>query len=76
MSQFYPVEIRLCLVYDAQENCNAIAIELPLDTKFKFVAKVLPPTERSLRFTWQLGIPELKRSNTPVMQYQYQNPGR
>lgn len=56
--------------------CDTSEIELPLDTEFQFVAEVLPTSERSLRFTWQLGIPFLRRSNTPVMQYQYQNPGR
>ncbi|KAG8178040.1 hypothetical protein JTE90_022923, partial [Oedothorax gibbosus] len=69
-------EIYLCLVYDAKKNCHYNEVELPLDTEFKFVAEVLPASERSLRFTWQLGIPDLRRSNTPVMQYQYQNPGR
>ncbi|GIX77833.1 polycystic kidney disease 1 like 1 [Caerostris darwini] len=69
-------EITLCLLHNEKEWCNENEIELSSDEKIIFIAKVLPSTERSLRFTWQVGVNDLKRTNKPFLHYQYPNPGK
>ncbi|GFT96324.1 polycystic kidney disease 1 like 1 [Nephila pilipes] len=69
-------EIKLCLLLNGEERCRESELELPFDEEIIFVAKVLPSTERSLRFTWQLGVTDLLRTNKPFLHYLYQNPGR
>ncbi|XP_055951462.1 uncharacterized protein LOC129987514 [Argiope bruennichi] len=69
-------ELSLCVLHNSEEWCQGDELELPLDEEIIFVAKVLPNTERSLRFTWQVGIGDLKRTNKPFLHYMYPSPGR
>nr|XP_042902048.1 polycystic kidney disease 1-related protein [Parasteatoda tepidariorum] len=67
--------IKICLKIDGEEVCERNIIELPLEGKISFIAKVLPSTEKALRFTWNIGTPELKRSNIPLLEHHYQTAG-
>ncbi|GBN35300.1 Polycystic kidney disease 1 like 1, partial [Araneus ventricosus] len=69
-------ELGLCVLHNGEEWCQEDELELPLDEEIVFVAKVLPSTERSLRFTWQVGMGDLRRTNKPFLHYMYPSPGR
>ncbi|CAL1262001.1 unnamed protein product [Larinioides sclopetarius] len=69
-------ELSLCILHDGKEWCQENELELPLDEEIVFVANVLPSTERSLRFTWQVGMGDLQRTNKPFLHYMYPSPGR
>ncbi|KFM62505.1 Polycystin-1, partial [Stegodyphus mimosarum] len=65
----------LCLELDGKECCDLQKIELPLDVPVKFKAKISPSTERALRFIWNVGLPDMKRTNAPFLEHRYLHAG-
>lgn len=68
--------IQVCVLVNSSEICNPGVIDLPLDEEVKFQANVVPSTETVLRFIWQLGSQEIRRTNTPIFLHRYQQAGR
>ncbi|XP_054717513.1 LOW QUALITY PROTEIN: uncharacterized protein LOC129226909 [Uloborus diversus] len=67
--------IEVCLIVNETEMCGSTTLELASDETVVFKAKTTPSTESYLRFIWQLGIGELKRTNSPYLKHQYQHAG-
>ena len=63
------------MTVNSNEICNPGVLDLPLDEEVKFQAKVMPSTETVLRFIWQLGVQDIRKTNVPYLAHRYQQAG-
>lgn len=67
--------IQICVNVNMSEICDASTLDLPLDEEIEFHVKVIPSTETVLRFIWQLGANEIRRTGVPYFKHRYQQAG-
>ncbi|XP_023220362.1 uncharacterized protein LOC111622242 [Centruroides sculpturatus] len=67
--------VEICIMIKEEIICEGNNVSLPSDEEVTMVAHVLPSDETALKFLWDLGLGELRKTNSPSLRYNYREPG-